>query len=316
MTMRWFLSLIAVVGLGGALAPAAAQGSLPDDQRALLEKAAAAIQATNDFTSYAEETLGKDSQVIVLASETLGRQEVTTSKRTEGRAVYLRGDNPALLYNVTIKGEESDIKYTIEGELRYVDGVLYASASYIPDDPAQAVLYFFPEGFTIIEDPNEPADYAILEPASVLERLIGEDEGFFDDVDQLALAVESVTSQVGELDGAPVEIITLNVPSDNLFFWIAGTNPTFDPTDPTTRLLFSYLTDDSYGVVAVYLDEDGNWLQSEFELVMNVEGADASQLDPAMEGFTIELESTLTQRFKLSQINAVTEEITAPQIED
>lgn len=311
--LRSLLVLVVSIGLLASGVTALAQEGLPADQQALLEKAAAAAKAVDAYESYVEDSVIEDSNLFSLTLNGQVAQEQTSIKKIEAQQVIVRGDSPAMRYTATIEGEENGVKYTVEGELRYVEETLYGAATYTPANPAEAALFTFPEGFTVIEDPSLSA-FAIFNPQSLVDELLGTSVGPFDDMEKLAAVVRSVTSEDGELDGAAVEIITLEIGADKLLdLLIATSSEEFDPDDPLTRTVFSLLTEDSFGRIALYLDEEGSPLQAEIELVINVVDGDAGEIDPSAAGFTFSLAAQQRQFAKLSQVNAVTEEITAPE---
>jgi hypothetical protein len=301
----------------GAL-PTYAQAPLPADQQALLQRALDANRRVDTYQSFLVEGYSEESQSLtILDPNGTPLTSSTSTQVTYDLMAILRGANPngflaQVIRNDSVEGSTGS-QYTIQGELRLVDGTLYGAGETV----IGSAPYIFAPGFAEIPDPADAGDLNLFEPQPFAQLVNGlPQDNPLDDIATVGPLVASVTTETGVLNSAPVEIITATISAANLASFMALQGDT-EANDPTLNVIFAAATPESQAVLTVYVDQGGNALQTEISLTLVVENADATQLAPPGEipaGSTLSANFQMSQRRTYSQINTLEERVGAPTI--
>ena len=307
--LRKFTALLLLTALLLSAASVWAQEELSEEEAALLQRFIDGSDAIRSYDSFVGEQINTQVQVIEALSDGVVLQTQETSSTQEFVTSVTRGDNPNGARTVTQIDSDGTTTTEVAVEMRYVDGVVYASGGYV--DSAGPLA--FPDGFVEVD----MADLGVFEEFEVedFERtILGErdEENPLGDYDTMLSLVDSVFSEEGEFDGEPVEIITLTIPGTRLFDLLTQIDPE-EFGDPQTAALFSAISEDSAAIVELYLDADGLPLARNVAMTVNITDLNLSEIDPSQpEGITINLALTQEQTAILSQINEALPAVSAP----
>lgn len=307
--LRKLTAVLVLIALLLSTASLWAQDELSEEEAALLQRFVDSADAIRSYDSFVGEQISTQVQVIEALSEGAVVQTRETSSTQEFVTSVTRGDNPNGIRTITQVDSEDGITTEVAVEMRYVDGVIYASGSYV----AEPGLLTFPDGFVEVDmaDPGVFEEFAIDD----FERtMLGEpdEESPLGDYDTMLSYVDAVSSEEGEFDGEPSEIITVTIPGMRLHDLLVQMEPeAFD--DPQTAALFAAITDDSSAAVRLFVDADGLPLAREVEMTVNIVDVNLNEIDPSQpEGITVNLTLIQEQAATLSQINEELPAVTAP----
>lgn len=287
----------------------------PEDYAALAERLSAANEASDAFTSYAVENVTTENQSISVVVGEFSQNIVSNVERTSN-ATVTRGENPSGQGTVTVVASsqegETAASYTIEAEVRYVDGVLYVNAAYTESEGDVPEL---PEGWVEVEDPAFAFEFSSLDLEGFID-LFDDDEDENDpleSIQELLDAATSVTTFEDEIDGTPVEVFAITLGWEGLLVMMEASGD-FDAEDPVMGLFAEAMADQEDVVnVAVALDEDDNMIGMAYGFTMSLAEMDASQLDPNLEGGTITALIENSEVNEISQLNETFDPVEVPE---
>lgn len=319
MSLRRFYMLIVLVALSVVwVFPTYAQSPLPQEQLTLLQRALDATKRLDTYQSYIAEGYSQQHQEISMLNPdgTVLNSQNSTETKTDLSAI-IRGADPNGFFAQVISNDSSSngtgTQYTVQGELRLVDGTLYGMGQTVTG----SAPFIFAPGFGEIANPADANALDEFNPQGFTETVNGlPQDNPLDDLAAIGPLVASVTVEPSNLNGAPVEIITATILAENLgqFMALQG-----DPAanDPTTSALLQNLTPDSQAQLTVYVDQGGNALQTEINLRLVVQNADATLIVPdggLPAGTVINAVIEMAQRRVYTQINVLEEKVGPPTI--
>jgi hypothetical protein len=312
--MQKILAMLLVVVLLVAALPLSAQEGLSEEEIALLQKVVDGYNAILAYQSYIrDETVNSTNTTILKIGDQT--QQRDTLENTTTHIVITRGATPNGQKTMTQIIEDTiDGTYTLLGELRYVDGVLYASGQYLSGTGPQP----FPLGFSIVTLDVEGAEtgYETFEPQDFVNAVLGvpDEDSLVNyiasgDLETIAGILGSITQAEGDWNGVPATVITLEFGPEQIPNILAFTAD----VDPGMEMLFAAVSENSQGTVKFYFDTDGNPLAQISDITFEIVDFDLGQVDPQAAGVLASLNSTISETAAFSQVNQPLEQVTAPQ---
>lgn len=329
---RWItVGLIAsVIGaLVLAALPAAAQDGLPDDEQVLVERAVAAVEIANAYTSYEADkwwrvdesfTAGPiDAPVTGSLSEiehTAAERLVQTAsgpnvQRSVTGSVLFAGFSPAEGFESSTNQAEA----TFAADVRMVDGQLYIQAAY--EGAGAASLPVLPEGWhqaTATSFDEWPGlrllDVAPLlaDPqASTSARALGVTPAQLTQI--FATTATSASSESITLDdGTPATRISISLGPDSIPMMGAGSG-----NEAIDVLIRDSVTTDP-GLFVFTIDEAGLLRAVDYGFVLGVENLDISSVPDIPADYVLNVESSLQVSWTFTSINQPVEAVAAPDL--
>ena len=315
--MKRIASLLVIVAMLISALPALAQdgGGLSDEDRALLDRVAAANIAVNDAPTFVDEFTETS---VVYATVTVPGQvdpdfiQVTAiHTATETRS----GGNRVVQHELQVTGEDPDLgmyAYTISAESRLVDGVLYVQATRTTDD--DSTLLPMPVGWAQIDDPNLWPALEYLD----LDSSLSDEPTLFDMPDLLHDVAASVTSARGEMidDGTPVDLVNFTLDADG-FRRAVESEVLFGVGEADNMDIYAAIDNSSQAAYLSSLDADGVLRGSDLTFMVQWTGqpADMISSDYGSDDLVdMNIEGTLTHRY--SQFDADLPAVAAPEMAD
>lgn len=301
-----------------------AQDGLSDEEKAILDRLEGAIENFTEYTSFTSYAVELESQEIALAMSGFEFSQTETTNR-EITATYIDVDGvenihaDVLVTSIAADGiEDTESAYTLEAEVRLVDGELYVMASYLDSEGAVNEL---PEGWVTVDETNLfqfiDLDISDLLDTDIAESTTGFDENdLFEDREQLEGLIESVTVDPIELeDGTPVDLITLTFSADGFTELMGETLDLGLGDDSGMEEMMNALFEGISFSVQIALDADDNVRQTNITIAINVEELDASFIPDVPEGMDVSLSITMemVETTTYSDINADLQPVTAPE---
>ncbi|HEX3052233.1 MAG TPA: hypothetical protein VHP83_16355 [Aggregatilineaceae bacterium] len=303
MKTRWVMVLVLVMVAAAPLSMTArAQdgGGLTDEQIALLDRIVAARMVRDAWPAYTEDASGSQAYSIVEPEQTSIR-----ASALEHSATVIPGETDdntqavvaaSVISSVTVSdGTEESVEYTISGEARIVDGVMYVNVAY--DEPNDQ-LPPLAEGWVQINSVEELDAYTALD-ALALSDLYEES-----DLEELNAMIEmykqyatDVTLEQTTLeDGTTADVITITLDSVG----VAEYMKVQDASSPLFDLLLTDDAPDSY-TFRMTLDAENNPIA--IEGVMSIAGVG---LDAALFGSSYPEGSTIDVTVEAEQVAVYT----------
>jgi hypothetical protein len=327
-TMFRVLKLALIVLFALSCVSVHAQEGMTDEQKAQWERALAAMQATKTYTTAVEEStlsVAIDLQIVV-SGEGLGDMSigVTGAESLESTTYRIEGDprnlHAFLTSDVLYSGDMMDDEdYTLTGEVRLVDGVLYAKVD--REARSGSDLDPIPDGWVIIDNPD---DWPALESLSLDSYLESPDQETEQDIlnmpDSLFDTVTGVSVEQATLDdGTPVDVVTLDIRGDELreVFSQAALLDSDLALGLDVNALMDQLSDDSLLTVAVSIDDQEQARQINFQLVFDFPTLDVATLfGEDLDGMsgTVGLKMEITGVSQYSGINEPLDPVAAPEL--
>lgn len=317
---KTLVAAMLVVMLVAALAPihltAKAQdgGGLTDEQRALVDRVTALAANRDSYTSYVKESA--TSQVMSLNVSVMGLIiGINSSKNVTSTTTKISGDPNDNIVTVStveyteqsaIPGQESDIAYTLQSEVRSVDGVVYAMGSYVDSSGEVTVL---PEGWVVVTNESDWAGaFSELDWSDFFPN---DTPSPFEDAEVLNTALSDISSSATTLeDGTEAEVITMTFSPEG-FMEVMARMGTVDMSNPLLGPLFSQLasTDGMALTAALTLTEGDQPVGFDVSMNWILEGAefDLGSVDPSMPAGMmagLDLSISMTQSEFLHDINS------------
>ena len=312
-TVTLLMAMLLVVAVFSP--PVFAQDGPSKDDLAIVDRAIAAMQATNEYASFKLSIQQREETNASVVVPEVMEQDSHELKQLDGNFTIIKGDSPnaagtiTASYNAT-EGEETLSAYSIEAEVRYVDDMLYTNAQYVESDASAAPL---PEGWVLVDD---PANFPELESLGLADLLSGIQEDNSDIVKEFAQMrpyVTSVTVKEDEINGVAVEVIFISLGWDGMLQLM--NEEEFDPEDPMTQVLADALTgEDDLVTIIIGLDADDTVHGFAFSVDMSIVDLDLRKMDESLpEGATMSLSVSMSETREYSEVNAEFEPATAPE---
>ncbi|NJL95384.1 MAG: hypothetical protein HC915_17515 [Anaerolineae bacterium] len=209
------LSLMLVLLLAVGLVPGvlAQEGSLSEEEQALVERAQAAITeylAAESYSAFGYEILTQD--LTLNLGPTVSNRVSSSEVLRDGYIIF--GEAGSAQYSgQVIYSEEVDgtveASYTMDYELRYVNGTLYVNASYAASEGNALPLS---DGWVQVDDPEAFPEFQELDLDDLLDNFDGEAraEEFARIQEAISIGTLGATTYEDSLeDGSPVVVIRL-----------------------------------------------------------------------------------------------------------
>ncbi|RMF82159.1 MAG: hypothetical protein D6737_02835 [Chloroflexi bacterium] len=302
------LTLLMVILL--ASLPARAQENLSTEERALIDRVIVALDAVATYDSYVATQQTQESTTITLKNGAAPLQTQTTNTSSEATLTVTRGDNEQARRVVTLSQQRNDESIMLTGELRLVDGVLYAMLDRIDQDEITD------NRWRIIENTNITGIFGVLDPAGFLETVRGTQSAIAADMEFLSAFISSVEqTMIEDNDGNPIEVITLSVNAGALSsFFVASTLAEGGQPQAT---IFDFLSDTSGQQMVVFLDAQGRLVQTVNTTILEANDRNAQLIFPqAREEMTVDFQSTTAEITQISRINEMLEPVAIPEVDD
>ena len=286
---------------------------LSAQERALLERYFETSTIVADYEQYAFDLVESlDIRfTLSIANQALELESI------EYLAMQGQIDNLAETVQVDISVEtyydefEADIGYSLTGEARVVDEVIYVQANYT--DTLGAVLDL-PLDWQVLENREDvPAEFQTLG----LEHLFEGNLGFIPPQDLLLETASQVTHEENTLpDGTPIEIVTILVEGENFATFLETVRGENSDADDFFSLIF--LTDQYEGYVDIWVvfDAAGNVRYIENFISVTVDSVDFADLGGTdfPEGTTVKITADILLAVNFSDLNIEIVPIEAPII--
>ncbi|MBI5957811.1 MAG: DUF3459 domain-containing protein [Chloroflexi bacterium] len=318
MLLRILLVMLAALPLGSIMAQ---EDGLSEEEFALVTRALAGIEAANEYSSYemVSEFQVHQAWTGTLKGETQNSQTLDMLNREQGKTV-VTADGLNIQQNSSVSLTSTGIgtspaDYTLEGELRLVDGKFYVQAAY--SEP-QSDLAKVPAGWTIL---SEAADFDVWPGLSMIINA----DAYFNpksdavyrifrspsDIIQTVFEqnTTSATSAPGTFeDGTPVEIITLALTRE-----AALDLGLFSIDGPELQIIFEAMTGSPL-TIQLFLDEQGNTVGEDISFQVAIPELDLTWSPNVPAGYTIDLTIEQTLSLRLTNINAPLELAVTPEM--
>lgn len=300
---------------------------LSEEETAILDRLVAAADQFNSLSSYTENStdiqfsqmvvsVGNDDNAVSLSSEINSEVNSTTTfiRGEENNNVQVNIENATETITESTFDEEVITTYALSGEIRSVDGVVYANVDYVTIEDPKEMLETLPEDWIEMERVSAiPVALDLLD----LDRLFAR-PGEVNDVSDLLFTeemLEQVVTSATATPGDGGEVMELTIDFERLVSMIP--NFIVENQDEVTQSILEQAFDDAQILMRVTLDASANITQIDYQLDIAVEPpVDLHALAPdqypenATFSFQISLDETLTY----SDFNASFEPVVAPEI--
>lgn len=324
------LILMICIALFSVIVSTAQEGSpggdgLTGEERALLDRLSQAAERFESYTSYNNVYEVVDNEVTLISMPN-GSFDLQETRVLEADETVILGDNPngQALVSATVERNEAQVfsTYTINGELRYVDGVLYLNVAYA--EP-QADLPALPDGWVTV---NAVDAFVADNPTLEILDLSGFVEQFTDNgvesedsqrsrlqlVSDLGEFASAVTLDRSEIDGEGVDVITVFFGWQGLSQILLQEDPEFDLNDPLALLFAEQLGElDDLLSLLIAVNDAGDVVGIATGFRVELIDVEMSQIADNVEPGT--LYNLVLDNFEvntITQFNADFEPITAP----
>jgi hypothetical protein len=285
---------------------------LSEDEQALVDRALAAIEASEALTSVEvadDETLTMDLNINMAGQEFAMSQN--KHKSTEGYLVRdgeTESQSATFLVESSEEGPDGLSSYTLGGEMVFVDGVAYVNAAY---EDSEGDVEELAEGWQMISSTEEiPAALSELD----LDNLFDEEDDTLTKFAELTDHATAVELSEDELeDGTPIEVIEITLDKEGFAAFLASTAD--EEGDEAMMGLFTAEEAESGITLAIALDEEDNLVFVVVTLNYNVEELDAAALDASLEGATLSVNMEGSFIIGFASYNEEMEPIVAPELE-
>lgn len=283
------LVLIALLAVTVVGVPVQAQEGPSEEELALLDRVQTARDILHGRSSYTELSVGEQTQTLT-AKLGVRTQTATTVRTWDRTASVLRegGELSNAQIFLTMEfdnaGTVDSSPFTVTGEARLVDGVLYVNGAF-EDASAVPPGLTLPEGWVTVENDGR---YPVLERLG-LEGYLDETSPF-DNEEVLKEAVTHIASEPGVLeDGTAVDYITFTFDAAG----VGALYASMKDLEPATLHIVEHLAGDTHATLVLALDADNTAYIVHSEIIF-----DAAGLDPAVFGVN---NANAAVRFDMSQ---------------
>ncbi len=283
-----------------------AQDGLTPEEQILLDRIASAADILDSYTGYVES--GVENTDFTLSGSLVGFNfnETQSYARTFETQVILTDSINYHSYQtmaVDIDSEldeETNATFELEAEMRYVNGVLYANASYLSAEGDYPEL---PDGWTILEESD---DYTIFVDLEVNRFLTENQENLL----RLALfegAVAEILSEPMMLNGINVDVITVVINIDGIM-----ESASEEDVEETETMGFNDFFGE-YITLQVALDAQNNPLQVIVDFTVVGDGLGFGDFDEVLGEASTGLTTTYYLEINYDRVNEVLEPAAIPE---
>lgn len=297
--VKWVSVLAVIMSLLGGYAGGISRPAEAMLDEALLNYAFNASIAIEGYTSYQMKSNGSVFEERTLKSNGQTLSQSSTGVVTESLTTIIRdGINPRASYNATMTFSQGSEFYTLAGELRYINSLLYAKAAYINNTTSSTS---YPAFWSVIADPLQPGVFGPLRPDALLDELgVKVQVNPLENYDSFKNLVVDITleNSVNELN-EPIEIIRITL--DKRFYEaLLGTS-----------LWKNYLSAASQGRYVLYL-KGGVVYASETSFMLQFLNLDTAIDGSIPVGQTVDVTTFETRKSFISYINDAGLQVLAP----
>jgi hypothetical protein len=255
---KWTLIGMVVVIVIGVGIPAFAQegGSLTPEQEALVERAVAARDKLNDVSGYVESAHGQSLyEIDVQTADSI--EQISSLQVWYREATFVQVADEwtvdgliALTVN-RVEPDETQVTYSVDAEVRRVDGVWYIDAAYLDPDPALALVPL-PDGWGMVDAVEDHPVYADLQ----LDDLIGAPD-LFDMPDViLQAAADVVLGEEALDDGTTADTITITFDQGGMATVLREFGATNEVSPTVLEAMADAISEGSLMEIVVVLDAE------------------------------------------------------------
>ena len=324
---KFWLVMLLVICLLTGLPIRAQESGLTADELAQLDRALAAVQQIDQYSSYVINALQTEQSTVLL---TFGenQQETRSNISREVASAYIFGDTENVHANVTVTVEDvvndNTTAYTMQSEVRIVEERMYVQAGYRGGrlewqteqmTNAAPTLPDLPIGWVVVDDPANFPTLKHLNLSDLVDKINREDYNpLIHNPELVKSLVESVTVGSTTLsNNQTLDVITFTIDGQGLITLLQS-DPAFEADSDLAALLLLELSPTSIISFSVGLDAAGSPIQSVTQITLVAENVDFNALDPenVPPGVIGTFNNTITTNELYSQVNAALTPITAP----
>lgn len=319
------LSLVLVFSLMLTSVSFAQDDGLSDDELALIDRVSNVVNSPDEYESFVVTVNSIETSSQSLGMGGVALLDGTSSLTLDAQATVIRGENPngwaTIFASVENIDDQGTVAYDLEAEARYVDGVLYLNITNItggeglpaPDAPVGWQVVDFMHPF-----------YTDLDLAS-FEELFVEDSEDMDDMEDDSFDIEelintlaaSVTLEESDIDGTPVDVITITIGQEAFNSLLAEQMGAED--DPVQAALVEMMLasigtgDGDLVSYSVALGEDDTVLGVATNISFELAELDLSEAGDDFAGMSLGMTMQQFEVLEYSQINETFEPVEAPE---
>ncbi len=303
--------LIALVALPMFGVQAQGRDDLSEEEQALLDRVITALEGREEYVNFnltSEETTVLNFNLTILGQSVEFSQNSTISSES---LVIKNGDSENIARTMELTYEEIEpdatISYTIAAEVVFLDDVLYVNAEVVDSESDFGPIE---EGWQVFESAEDIPE--VLEELD-LGDLFDEEISPLERIDIIERSVSSISSEPDEIDGMPVENITLEFSGDGMTELFSGMMEEQDEENPFIEVMLSSASNGEATLV-VALDENDQLVATAFRLTLSMQDVslDEFEIEELPAGTVLSLEMEETQIDIASNIDAEVEPIEVP----
>lgn len=323
-----FLMVLLAATMLMAIPAAYAQDDLSDDEQALLDRLLVVAENEVEYDSYISTYSEVNTQNQALDVGDGSEAQATSQEITlEAEREISRSDEPfgRATINATVSqsNPQTDLTIGIAGDVRFVDGDLYANLSATEGQDAANAPAFLSElsgDWEQVTDPQGSVAYQILglqafrDSFDVDEANPNSTNATLDTIEQLTEFANSITQETVEIDGESFDEISINFAGDGMVAYLEATGGLAQ--DGSAQVLtdaLSALEGEVLTIALVVTEEDtvvGRRVNADIEVELA-----ANELSPSYpEGSTFTLGIGIQQSETLTNINEAIEPVEAPDV--
>jgi hypothetical protein len=230
--------------------------------------------------------------------------------------------NALVEMTITYNGVEGDreTRYAMQAQILFVEATLYVNAFYTESSGDVLPL---PEGWVVVDDPANFPEFEVLDLDGLLENFgvdydgNGEARGATYYLIQAARDyATTVTLEAGDLNGTPVDMITLTLGWAGIAAATAAQDPN-QQNDPIQEVLAAALAEAGDLLsLTFYLDAEDHILQVESAALWQLENLDIGGIQANLpEGSTFSLKNEISQVSLMEDLNPALEPFAAPEVQ-
>jgi hypothetical protein len=288
------VSLIGIALAGWDDSVAAQDDGLSTEQLALVNRYFTGLEKQSNYSAYVLTEQSSQNQLLVFSSTGLPEFMETSMSRQETSTV-IQSEIPEIRSQLSISISQ-DQDYTIESEVRLVEGVLYVNAVYTNQHSSLPPL---PKGWIIVEDNTEWEGLAPLQLNSYVDGRVSP----LSDRELLLAGLTNVVLESSDLeDGTSIDVIVMTLNNETIAGLLTPSETTVD--SDILESILDHMLEASVATVHVYVDEDDHIVQMDTHIRLLSE-VDLDQITDMSfpEGTTLTLDGTFDNSTIYSQIN-------------
>lgn len=303
------LVLVMSIGLAGMKSQVTAQDvGLSTEQLEWVNRYFEGLEKRSSYSAYVQTEQDFQNQALVFSSTGLPEFVNSTMQRQETSTI-IQTESPEIRSEITLNISQ-DQDYSLEAEVRIVDGILYVNAAYVGRSLNLPPL---PEGWIVVDDSIEWEGLNPLQLNSYVDNRVSplqDQELLLDGLSNVTLEHEKLAANTS----ADVVVMTL---TDETVAGLLTPSATSVGSDILDAILENML-DDSAASIRVYLDKDGHIVRmgTHIRLLSEV-NLDQIEDIPFPAGTTLTFDGTFDNTTTYTQINDTTlMPMGAPELDD